>query len=118
GAAVVQALPGLLQAVTESTPTSGLSAGMVPSRLTRRILPLPLFKQLAYLLVGGVALEPVSPTATYRWLSCTHRPPPSWLAGPSRPGPSPRAAPTIGVSSTMIWLSCVSTPRYTRCLSS
>ena len=34
------------QAVTALCPTSGLSEGMVPSRSTRRIFPLPLVRQV------------------------------------------------------------------------
>jgi hypothetical protein len=66
GASVPQLPSGVSHEVTEATPTSGLSDGIVPSRFSRRILPLPLFRQAPYLFTGGVAFEPVSPTLTYR----------------------------------------------------
>src|SRR5450432_3737294 len=64
GAAIVQGPVAVSQPLAAATLTSGLSLGIVPSRLTRRILPLPLLRQLPYLLRGGVASRPVSPTLT------------------------------------------------------
>src|SRR5678815_2147060 len=64
GAAVSQSAPVLSHAVTMSSDARGLSFGTEPSRFTRRILPLPLLRQLEYLLVGGSAFAPVSPTPT------------------------------------------------------
>src|SRR5687767_15612646 len=72
------------QAVTDAAPASGLSAGMDPSRLTRRIFPLPLVRQVPNQLPidspgGAPELQPVSPTPMYSVLSGpSASPPPSW----------------------------------------